>query len=128
MVNGKWLLGIAAGLILGILAVYPQFNLQRLRGDDFQGAFASCDLDEMAYASYLQALIDGRPRRNDPYTGRDQTTDNSQPESLFSIQFFPAYLIAVPARIFGLSVSQAMPIVSFVSAFLAALALFWLIV
>ncbi|MDQ3042183.1 MAG: hypothetical protein M3R11_07350 [Acidobacteriota bacterium] len=128
MVNGKWLLGIAAGLILGILAVYPQFNLQRLRGDDFQGAFASCDLDEMAYASYLQALIDGRPRRNDPYTGRDQTTDNSQPESLFSIQFFPAYLIAVPARIFGLSVSQAMPIVSFISAFLAALALFWLIV
>ena len=128
MVNGKWLLSIAAGLVLGILAVYPQFNLQRLRGDDFQGAFASCDLDEMAYASYLQALIDGRPRRNDPYTGRDQTTDNSQPESLFSIQFFPAYLIAVPARIFGLSVSQAMPIVSFISAFLAALALFWLIV
>lgn len=128
MVNGKWFFGIAAGIILAVLAVYPQYNLQKLRGGDFQGAFASCDLDEMAYAAYLQALIDGRARKNDPYTGRDAATDNPQPESLFSIQFFPAYLVAVPARIFGLSVSQAMPLVSFFSAFLAALALFWLIV
>ena len=128
MINVRWLLGIAAGIIVAVLAVYPQYNLQKLRGGDFAGAFASCDLDEMAYASYLQALIDGRPRKNDPYTGRDQATDIPQPESLFSIQFFPAYLIAVPARILGLSVSQAMPMISFVSAFLAALALFWLIV
>jgi len=81
----------------------------------------------MAYASYLQSLIDGRPRRNDPYTGRDDSADSPQPESLFSIQFFPAYLVAIPARILGLSASQAMPVVSFISAFLAALALFWLI-
>ncbi|MCY7345493.1 MAG: hypothetical protein LH614_04665 [Pyrinomonadaceae bacterium] len=128
MINGKRFFGIAAGIILAVLAVYPQYNLQKLRGDDFAGAFASCDLDEMAYASYLQALIDGRPRRNDPYTGRDHAAATPQPESLFSIQFFPAYLVAVPARIFGLSASQAMPVVSAISAFLAALALFWLIV
>ena len=128
MTNVRWLLGIAAGMIVAVLAVYPQYNLQKLRGDDFAGAFASCDLDEMAYASYLQALIDGRPRKNDPYTGRDEAADAPQPESLFSIQFFPAYLVAVPARFFGASVSQAMPVVSFVSAFLATLALFWLIV
>jgi hypothetical protein len=128
MFNVKWIFGIAAGIIVAILAVYPQYNLQKLRGGDYAGAFASCDLDEMAYASYLQALIDGRSRRNDPYTGRDATADNPQPESLFSIQFFPAYLIAVPARILGLSASQAMPVVSFISAFLTALALFWLIV
>lgn len=128
MINGKRFFGIAAGIILAVLAVYPQYNLQKLRGDDFAGAFASCDLDEMAYASYLQALIDGRPRRNDPYTGRDHAADTPEPESLFSIQFFPAYLVAVPARIFGLSASQAMPVVSAISAFLAALALFWLIV
>lgn len=118
----------AAGLILAAFAVYPQFNLQALRGADFEGAFASCDLDEMAYASYLQAVIDGRPRRSDPYTGRDDTDSIRQPESLFSIQFFPAYLVGVPARLVGLSASQAMPIVSAVSAFLTALALFWLIV
>ena len=128
MIKGKWLCGVAAAIVVAILAVYPQYNLQKLRGEDFAGAFASCDLDEMAYASYVQALIDGRARRNDPYTGRDAATDNPQPESLFSIQFLPAYLVAVPARIAGLSVSEAMPIVSFVSAFLTALALFWLIV
>jgi hypothetical protein len=130
MENGKWkwLFAFAAAGILAVLAVYPQYNLQKLRGDDFQGAFATCDLDEMAYASYLQALIDGRPRRNDPYTGRDDSASERQPESLFSIQFFSAYLVAVPARILGLSASEAMPVVSFISAFLAALTLFWLIV
>lgn len=128
MINVKWLYGAAAGIILALLAVYPQINLQKLRGDDFKGVFASCDLDEMAYASYLQALIDGRPRKNDPYTGRDDAAEKSQPESLFSIQFLPAYLIAVPARIFGLTASQALPLVSAFSAFFTALALFWLIV
>ncbi|HSK72105.1 MAG TPA: hypothetical protein VK892_10450, partial [Pyrinomonadaceae bacterium] len=128
MTGKGWLLGILAGLIIAFFAVYPQINLQNLRGDDFEGAFATYDLDEMAYASYLQALIDGRPRKNDPYTGRDDSAENPQPESLFSIQFFPAYLVAVPARILGLSVPQVMPILSAVSAFLTALALFWLIV
>lgn len=120
---------MAAGVILGLLALYPQYNLQKnLRGENYIGAFASCDLDEMAYASYLQALIDGRPRRNDPYTGRDEAADSPQTESLFSIQFFPAYLAAVPARLLGLSASEMMPVLSFVSAFLTALAIFWLIV
>jgi hypothetical protein len=128
MNKGFWLFGILAAAILAILAVYPQWNLQKtLRGSDFQGAFASADLDEMAYASYLQALIDGRPRKNDPYTGRDASVENPQPESLFSIQFFPAYLAAIPARILGLSAAQMMPVLSVVSAFLTAIALFWLI-
>ncbi|HEX8637887.1 MAG TPA: hypothetical protein VF692_07495, partial [Pyrinomonadaceae bacterium] len=74
------------------------------------------------------ALIDGRPRRNDPYTGRDDDVDAAQPESLFSIQFFPAYLAAVPSRALGLSASEVMPVISVFSAFFTALALFWLIV
>lgn len=121
-------MGVFAAIVLAILAVYPQWNLQRLRGDEYRGAFASCDLDEMAYGAYVQALIDGRPRKNDPYTGRDQSAEDPQPESLFSIQFFPAYTAAVPARVLGLSASQMMPVISVFSAFLTALALFWLIV
>lgn len=124
----RWLLGIAVGIVMAIYAVYPQINLQNLRGAEFEGAFASCDLDEMAYASYLQAIIDGRPRKNDPYTGRDQAADAPQPESLFSIQFFPPYLFGVTARILGLSATQMMPVISVFSAFFTALALFWLIV
>lgn len=124
----RWFLAIAVGIIMAIFAVYPQINLKSLRGADFQGVFASCDLDEMAYTSYLQAIIDGRPRKNDPYTGRDDSAETPLPESLFSIQFFPAYLSAIPARILGLSASQMMPIISVFSGFFTALALFWLIV
>lgn len=127
MTKRSWLLAIAAGLISAVFAVYPQINLQVLRGGEFEGAFASCDLDEMAYASYLQALIDGRPRRNDPYTGRDDAAHAAQPESLFSIQFVPAYAAAIPARLAGLSAAQTMPLISAFSAFFTALALFWLI-
>lgn len=123
----RWVLGIVVGVVLALLAVYPQVRLNEKRGDNFAGAFATCDLDEMAYASYVQALIDGRPRKNDPYTGRDQSSKERQTESLFSIQFLPGYLAAVPAKIFGLSAVQMMPVVSVVSAFLTALALFWLI-
>jgi hypothetical protein len=78
---------VVAGIILSLLAIYPQWNLRELRGDDYNGSFATYDLDEMAYASYLQALIDGRVRKNDPYTGRDDEPGSPQPESLFSIQF-----------------------------------------
>lgn len=123
----RWVLGIIAGAILAVLSLYPQYHLHELRGAEFNGAFASCDLDEMAYASYLQALIDGRPRKNDPYTGRDSDSQDPQPESLFSIQFFPNYLAAFPARIFGLSASQMMPVVSVFSAFFTTLAVFWLL-
>lgn len=123
-----WLFAAAAGLIMAFFAVYPQLSFENLRGSEFEGAFATYDLDEMAYASYLQALIDGRPRKNDPYTGHDASAADPQPESLFSIQFLPAYLAAVPARLLGLSVAQVMPVISAVSAFLTALALFWLIV
>jgi hypothetical protein len=122
----RWIPGLIAGLILSLFALYPQFNLQRLRAAEFKGAFASCDLDEMAYAAFLQGLIDGRPRKSDPYTGRDSTTEDPQPESLFSIQFLPAYIAAIPARIFGLTASQMMPLISVLSALCTALALYWL--
>ena len=117
---------LLAGIIASGFAIYPQLHLASLRGADFNGAFATYDLDEMAYASYLQALIDGRPRKNDPYTGRDDSADNPQPESLFSIQFVTAKLAAWPARALGLSAVDMMPVISIFSAFFTALALFWL--
>jgi hypothetical protein len=80
--------------------------------------------DEVAYAAYVNSLIAGRPRLNDPYTGRD----GSQPESLFSIQFVPAYTIALTARAFGLSSTEAFMLLTPVAAFLSGLALFWLLV
>lgn len=120
------ILACAVGLFAALVSVYPQYRLQTIRGGEFNGAFATYDLDEMAYAAYLQALIDGRPRRNDPYTGRDDTPASSQPESLFSIQFVTAYMIVAPSRAFGMSAGSVMPVISAVSAFFTVLAIFWL--
>ncbi|MEJ7702073.1 MAG: hypothetical protein WKF71_20910 [Pyrinomonadaceae bacterium] len=123
----RWRFGILAGIVLLVCGMYPQLKMWHLRGQDWQGAYAYNDIDEVAYASYLRALIDGRVRRNDPYTGRDDTAENPQPESLFSIQFAPPYTIAIPARILGVSASTAMWLSGGIAAFLAGLALFWLI-
>jgi hypothetical protein len=122
-----WRFGIIAGLFLAIFTLYPQFKMWHLRGNDWQGNYAYNDIDEVAYASYVKALIDGRPRRSDPYTGRDDAPDNPQPESLFSIQFAAPYVIAIPARIFGVGTPWAMTIAGALAGFFAALAAFWVI-
>src|SRR5882757_3899881 len=121
----RWRFGIIAGIFLAIFSLYPQFKLWYVRGAEWQGAYAYNDIDEVAYASYLRALIDGRPRKNDPYTGRDDSPETPQPESLFSIQFVAPYIVAIPARVFGMSASWAMTVSGALAAFFAALAVFW---
>jgi hypothetical protein len=130
MTNVNWRFGILAGIIVAVFGLYPQFALMNERAvaeEDWNGTFASNDLDETAYAAYLQALIDGRPRKNDPYSGRDETAENPQPESIFSIQFLPPVAISVPARIFGLNAPSIFILLSFAASFFTALALFWLL-
>lgn len=119
----RWRFGVIAGLFLAVFSLYPQFKLLYNRGSEWNGHYAYNDIDEVAYASYLKALIDGRPRKNDPYTGRDDGDE----ESLFSIQFAAPYSIAIPARILGIDAPWAMTISGAVAAFLTALAIFWLI-
>ena len=123
----RWRFGILAGIVLLVCGMYPQLKMWNLRGQDWQGAYAYNDIDEVAYAAYLRALIDDRVRKNDPYTGRDDRPNQSQPESLFSIQFVPAYFIAVPARLLGISSSTAFIALGFLVPFFACLAIFWLL-
>jgi hypothetical protein len=123
----RWRLGVLAGVAMMLLALYPQINLWALRGREWNGAYAYNDIDEVAYAAYLQAVIDNRPRRNDPFTARDDAVGFRQPESLFSIQFIPPYAIALLARPFGLSATSMMIVTGPVAAFATALALFWLL-
>jgi hypothetical protein len=127
MVNVKWRFGILAGILVALFGLYPQFALWNERGADWNGTFASNDLDEVAYAAYLQALIDGRPRKNDPYSGRDETAEDPQAESIFSIQFLPPAAISIPARLFGLDASNTFILLSIAASFFTALALFWLL-
>ncbi len=123
----RWRFGLIAGLFLAVFSLYPQLKMVYLRGADWNGHYAYNDIDEVAYAAYLKALIDWRPRKNDPYTGRDDSAETPQPESLFSIQFAGPYTIAIPARILGVGAPWAMTISGAVAAFLTALAIFWLI-
>jgi hypothetical protein len=123
----RWRFGIIAGLFLAVFSLYPQMKMFYLRGAEWNGHYAYNDIDEVAYASYIKALIDGRPRKSDPYTGRDDSPDSPQPESLFSIQFAAPYSIALPSRLLGVDAPWAMTISGAVAAFLTALAIFWLI-
>jgi len=123
----EWKWGFLVALALMILALYPQFHLLAERGRSWAGIYAYVDTDEVAYSAYIQALIDGRPRKYDPYTGRDQLQDAPLPESLFSVQFIPSYAIAIPARILGLSSSTAFIILMPVIAAATALTLFWVL-
>ncbi|HXH68953.1 MAG TPA: hypothetical protein VNI60_01265 [Pyrinomonadaceae bacterium] len=118
---------ILAGIITSAYSLAPQIQLWGIRGDAWNGVYAYHDHDEMAYTAYIQTLIDGKPRRNSPYTGREDSTENPLDESLFSIQFLAFYPIVLPARFLGISSSTAMILFSAIIGFLSALALFWLL-
>src|SRR5688572_703755 len=123
----RWRWGLIAALAMMLLSLFPQLHLCWERGAQWHGSQAFFYTDESAYAAYVNALIDGRPRRNDPYSGRDDTPDSPLPESLFSIQFIPAYLVALPARALGLSTAKAFILITPLVAFTTALALFWIL-
>lgn len=123
----RWRWGLLAAAAVTLLSLSPQIDLWLAHGTDFQGEYAYIDTDEVAYSAYVNALIDGRPRRNDPYTGRDDRPQAPQPESLFSIQFIPAYIVALPARIFGLQTSTAFIALIALAAFASSLMIFRLV-
>ena len=123
----RWRYGFIAGLVLALIALVPQLHLWTVRGRDWRGSYVSFDFDEIAYACYLNTLIDGRPRRNDPYTGRADAGDVPLAESFYSIQFAPAYALALPARALHLSTATVFIMLLPLAALAAALALFWLL-
>jgi uncharacterized membrane protein len=124
-----WRWGVIASVAMAVLALYPQLHFWVVSGDWNMETYAHMEGvgDEVAYSAYINALIEGRPRRNDPYTGRDDQHGSPQPESLFSIQFVPAYMIALPARALGLKASSAFIALMLISAIGSSLAIFWLI-
>jgi hypothetical protein len=125
LVRSKWCVLATTAIIF--LALMPQIHFWLVRGSQWHGAYAILQPDELLYSSYVNALIDGRPRRNDPVSGRDDHPPAPIPESLFSIQFIPAYAIALPARALGLSASTAFIVLMGVAGFLASLSVLWLL-
>jgi len=127
--KNRWRWGLIATLSIVLLSLYPHFHFRISRGSQWNGSYAAIEGvgDEVAYSAYVNALIEGRPRRNDPYSGRDDEIRKQQPESLFSIQFVPAYMVAVMARAMGISASTAFILLTPLAAAAASLALFWLL-
>ena len=113
---------------MAIIGLYPQINLWITRGSEWQGSYALTQGDEVVYSAYVNALLDGRPRTNDPCSGRDVLPGQPAQETILSIQFVPAYLVALPALALGLSASTAFIVLLGVAAVAWSLAIFWLLV
>src|SRR5829696_6490559 len=123
MTNEKsrmWKYASLATLIILFLSIYPQLNIWLVKGAAWNGAYTVSNYDEVAYSAYVNSLIEGRPRKNDPFVG----ADNIPGETLYSIQAFPAYAVAVPARVLGISASMSFVILNFLIAIFSSLAIF----
>lgn len=121
----KW--AAISALAVTLLAIYPQINLWLARGKQWEGSYVLVQGDEIAYSGYINALIDGRPRRNDPFMGKDDVPSAPLPESLFSIQVIPSYAIALPARLLHISASTAFIFLIIICALASSLAIFRLL-
>ena len=86
-----------------VLSLAPQLHLWLTRGSEWNGAYAGIQGDEFLYSGYINALLHGRSRRNDPFAGRDSTPTSPLPESTFSIQFVPSFVMTAIGRVFGTS-------------------------
>jgi hypothetical protein len=120
-VRTRWRFGILIAAILALLSLYPQFSLIYQRGSDYNGAAFVNDNDESVYIAYSQSLADGRPRKNNIYSGGAE----ERPETFLSIQTLPAYVSAFPASVLGVTTQSFFPFLSVIGAFAAALSLFW---
>jgi hypothetical protein len=109
------------------LSFMPQLRFWLARGSDWQGSYVALQPDEVVYSAYVNAIIDGRPRRNDPAAGQDDHPQAPLPESLFSIQFIPSFIIAWLARVCGATASSAFIALIGIAGLLASLSLFWLL-
>src|SRR5215471_11016900 len=104
----KWKWCFITSLAMVVLSMIPQIHLWIVRGREWNGAYVQIQGDEPLYAAYLNSLRHGRSRRNDPYGAVDDNATARVPESTFSIQFIPPYVITFFARLFGASASTAM--------------------
>jgi hypothetical protein len=116
-------IALVTAFIMAIITSIPQIHLWYVRGLEWNGSCAYMDTDELEYAAYTNALKDGRPRRSNPYTGNDQ----SGAESYFSLQFFPAYVLGVAARLLNLRIDTAYMILLPLATIATVLAVWWLL-
>src|ERR1044072_3294781 len=102
----RWKWRALAVIPILLLSLGPQIHFWLQRGSQWHGAYATLNADEFLYSGYVNALIAGRPRRCDPFTGRDAQGNEPLPETAFSIQVVPSFVLSSIARILGLPASS----------------------
>ncbi len=120
--SSAWKFALIPAVIVGMLAMLPQISLWRSAGDDWAGSYAAANYDEVAYSAYVNGIVNGKPRKYDPYMGRV-----AEHESIFSLQFIPAYSIAFAARTLGITTSTAFIALHILIGLFASLSIFWLL-
>jgi len=123
----RWRWCVLPVAVLFLLALAPQVALRFGHSPAWSASYFSFNPDEAPYLAYVNALRAGRTRKSDPFSGRDDRAGAPQPESIFSIQFVPAYAIALPARLSGVSSQTAFAILSCLVAICTALGVYVLI-
>ena len=108
--------------VMVLIAFYPQLSFWAAKGADWNGAYFVSNFDEVAYSAYIQALINGKPRKYDPYLAKE-----AEHESFYSVQFVPAYSIALPARLLGIDASTAFIFLTIFSTAFAVIFIYWLL-
>lgn len=114
-------------LALVAVSFIPQVHFWIVRGRNWNGNYVMMQGDEPLYSGYINALIDGRPRKNDPFGAKDNTISSPLPESTFSIQFIPAYAIALTGKLLNICASTTFILLSGFTALISAITIFWLI-
>jgi len=123
----KWKFCALVSVAMIVLSLIPQIHLWIARGREWNGAYVIIQGDEPLYSAYINALMSGRTRKNDPFAATDDNPSAPLPESTFSIQFIPPYIIAFLARTFDVTASTAMILLIVVAALLSSLSVFWLL-
>src|SRR5690242_8136773 len=121
----KYKLCALASLAMVLLALLPQIHLWIVLGREWNGAYVQIQGDEPLYVAYINAVLHGRTRKNDPYDAIDDNPQAPLAESTFSIQFIPPYVMTTLARLFGASASTVIIALLAVGALIASLALCW---
>lgn len=123
----RWRLSALAGLAVAVVTFIPQILTWAERGRDWEGSYAITDPDELVYSAYLNAIVHGQPRRNDPFLASQGAPEAVPRETYFSIQFLPPLISALVARLLGLSASTTFILLTPLMAFASSMAIFWLL-
>jgi len=121
--ESRWALICLVGCAVVAVTFLPQVVFWVERNGNWQGMYALAHTDELVYSAYLNSLMQGKPRRTNPYLPQQE----SGIQSSFSLQFLPPYAIYAGAYPFSTSAAIAFIFLTPLMAFISSFAVYWLL-